>query len=82
MEVHVYQFLHEAWLFFSHGMYDHYFRLCKHIVKINFYFFKFKNKSMLNTSFEGICCFNQENCFRLFQLQKFISTLGIYYFEE
>ena len=48
--------------------------------KLNFHFFKFKNKSMLNMSFEEIYCFNEENCFRLFQLQKFISTLGIYYF--
>ena len=50
--------------------------------KLVFIFSSSKNKSMLNTSFEGICCFNQENCFRLFQLQKFISTLGIYCFEE
>lgn len=59
-------------------MYSHYFRL--NIAKIKFSFLQVKNKSMLNTPFEEIWFFNQENCFRLLQLQNFISTLGIYYF--
>lgn len=38
------------------------------------------NKCMPSIPLEGFYFFYQENCFRLFQLQKHISTLGTYYF--